>query len=488
MIYRTYIDKINTIVKDSKLNSSLNPCCELHHMNIDGVVKYSRVLLYFNESKIKELIENKTFANRDKVKHILHLTNCGSIDFTDIHDKKLSEISNYMGERATSFDLLLSVLPQDKPLFDGGKGYDMIATKFTLNDTKFLNNKQRFLSEEGSSWYQPRNGYKWNEEGVYSTSTLSEEYEKFGAECKSEIIKYRQHFDIGNENINIDITDLVNDYLDGKMENKGIMLSFTPLTELSKTDNDQYITFFTNKTSMFFEPYVETIYDDFISDDRGSFTLNKKNRLYLYCNVGGRCVNLDELPICTIDDRKYEVKQFSQGIYYAEVLGDKALFNTKQMYYDIWSNIKYNGVLFDDVEMDFIVHSVDNFFNFGNSLEESKHFTAQIYGIKENEDIKRGDLRKLTLLSREDYSKNKCNIVDEAYYCLYILDGTRELDIMPWTRVNKTVKETFFNIDTNILIPHKYYIDIKYRYNMEEICQKNILSFNIVDDLNNKYN
>ena len=151
--------------------------------------------------------------------------------------------------------------------------------------------------------------------------------------------------------------------------------------------------------------------------------------------------------------------------------------------------IKYDGIDFDDVEMDFIVHPVQNFFNFGNTLNENIHFTPVIYGIKENEQIKRGDVRKITLISRQNYSKNKCNVVDEAYYRLYVIDGTRELDIHSgWNPINKTVKENFFLIDTNELIPQRYYIDIKYKYNMEEIEEHKVLTFDITEDLNNKYN
>lgn len=489
MIYRTYLDKCCTIKSNSPLNTGLNPCCELHHLNNDAEAVYSRVLIYFDESNIKDIVENKISGNRNKIRHILHLVNCSSVDFTEVHNRKTSEASTQECERATSFDLLLSVLPEDKPLFDNGKGYDMVMTKYQMKNGKFFGNmRERFRSVEGCNWFQPQSGYKWDEEGVYSTETLSKEYDKFGTEKGSKIIRYREHFDIGNENIKIDITDLVNDYLDGKLTNKGLMISFTPLTEISKTVYDEYISFFSHKTDSYFEPYVETIYDDYIEDDRGSFTLNKVNKLYLYCNVGGHAINLDEIPTCTINGTEYEVKQFAQGIYYAEVLGDKEIFTVNTMCYDTWSNIKYNGVQFDDVEMDFVVYPSEGFFNFGNTLDESTHFSSEIYGIKDMENVNRGDIRKVTLISRENYSKNKANIVDEVYYRLYIKDGLRELDIIPWEHVNRTVKENFFLIDTTMLIPQRYYIDVKYKYNMEEISENEVITFNIVNDLGNKYN
>ena len=42
-------------------------------------------------------------------------------------------------------------------------------------------------------------------------------------------------------------------------------------------------------------------------------------------------------------------------------------------------------------------------------------------------------------------------------------------------------------IDTSILIPQKYYVDVKIVYGMESIINHNILTFNIVNDIGNKY-
>ena len=58
--------------------------------------------------------------------------------------------------------------------------------------------------------------YNWDEEGVYSNETLSKEYDKFSSDCGSSIIIGRQHFDIGNENIKLDITDIFNKFITGE--------------------------------------------------------------------------------------------------------------------------------------------------------------------------------------------------------------------------------------------------------------------------------
>jgi hypothetical protein len=58
---------------------------------------------------------------------------------------------------------------------------------------------------------------------------------------------------------------------------------------------------FTNNTQTFYEPYIETKYDNHIIDDRNNFILDKLNKLYLYVNVGGNPTNLDALPTVIIN-------------------------------------------------------------------------------------------------------------------------------------------------------------------------------------------
>ena len=73
-------------------------------------------------------------------------------------------------------------------------------------------------------------------------------------------------------------------------------------------------------------------------------------------------------------------------------------------------------------------------------------------------------------------------------YRVYIKDGTREIDVIPYEKVHKSFIENYILIDTSMLIPQRYYIDIKFKYNLEMIMHHNVLEFDIVDDLNNKYN
>lgn len=481
MVIKTYLDKINTIIEKSELNTGLNPISEL----INGAIT-TRMLLHFDTKQIQKVLEKNGVKTYDAVKHYLKLTNCGMIDNKLLYQTEDSVWGNGIKLRACSFDLIFFLIPQE---WDEGKGYDYSLSPFN-NGTYSVNNlnynANNLVVTDGCNWYQARNGYNWDTEGIYDSLTLSKEYDKFAVK-ESNIVIARQHFDKGNENICVDISETVNKMIREEIPNFGIGIAFTPLTEMNESDNENYVGFFTNHTNTFFEPFLETTYEDTIIDDRNNFILNKTNRLYLYCNIGGFLTNLDELPTCIINSSEMSVKQATEGVYYVELMLSNEDYQPNTMLYDIWGNIKYQGVKFDDIEMDFVTKSPNLFFDFGNNITENKKFIPIISGIKHDEKIIRGDKRKLIVTSKNEYSKNKATIYNQLEYRLYVKDGDREITVIDYQKVNQTVSENYFILDTKMLVPQRYYIDVKYNYNLEEVYHNNVISFDIVSDLSKKY-
>ena len=301
MVYKTYISKFNTIISNSKLNTGINPISELVYGH-DNIV--SRALLYFDHTQVKKLMDDGIMPNMSKMKHVLHITNAGSIDFTQLHQKETSSINDNKKIRATSFDIIFFLIP--KP-WDRGKGFDYSRNYLNVDFySKTVVDPKRLISTDGSNWFQRMNGLPWDEEGIYTNDTLPKEYDKFSANEDS-IIICRQHFDVGNENISIDITDTFNKFLTGELENCGIAMAYSPLLEVSDSEYENYIGFLTDKTNTFFEPFVETRYSDVILDDRSNFVLNKDNKLYLYCTIGDTLQDLDNNPTVTIKNSEDEV-------------------------------------------------------------------------------------------------------------------------------------------------------------------------------------
>ena len=310
------------------------------------------MLVYFDTCHIKKLVDEKICPDISKFKHTLKITNAGSLDFTQVHCNEISSITDNIKIRAASFDLIFFLIPK---FWDNGKGFDYTKTFFNQGYygkqcTGTKSDSSRLLSTDACNWYQARNGYLWDEEGIYSNLTLSKEYDNFSSEHGSKIIFARQHFDIGNENIYLDITDIFNKFMLGELENYGIGIAYAPMLELTEGAIENYTGFLTNKTNTFFEPHVESFYDDYVSDDRNNFALDKNNKLYLYCNIGGRTENLDELPTCEVEGKEYKVNQFSKGIYYIDINLSRNDFKPNTMLYDTWGNIIYQGTKLDDAK------------------------------------------------------------------------------------------------------------------------------------------
>lgn len=534
MIRHIFLDKTATIVKGLHVNTGLNPVAELNYGE-----SVTRILLHFDEAEIRSLFEDGTIPeeNKDKVKITLKMTNTAGID--GIPYEKPLKFGNtcITKERAVSFTVLALELPCN---FDEGRGFEYIS------DVWITNNKS--YSTDGCNWFQCYNGKLWNEEGVYSPLTIKEEYDKFDGGEESLVID-RQRFDFGDENLQIDITKYVMDVLFNDKPNNGILLCFSPLFEVLngvtdyrefKGDFDnsiveykeytempsladitvpeyfkvltpiyddegeiisytskcykrlygnvkqQYVGFFTDHTNTFFHPYVEVDYREYIQDDRASFYPGKENKLYLFSNIGGKPENLDEMPTCTFEGAEYEVKQATKGTYYIEVSEN---LEPDKICYDVWSNLVYNGIEQDDVELETVVLPKSGYFQIGSTPYEEDNVVPSLYGINDDEGVKKGDIRKVVVDYRKKYTTNERQLVSDSYYRLYVMNGEQEIDILNgYQPVERAFLQNYFILHTSDLIPNKkYYVDIKTLSGHEVKYFKNVLHFKIVDDVTERY-
>ena len=478
----TRLSKVNVLVQNSDYNIGINPVAELIYGN--GI---SRIIAYFDMENLINQYKEKNIIDLKKLTHRLFMKNCGSIDYTQLHQVYSSSTNSSDKLRASSFDLIFFLVPME---WDGGKGFDYQSSYFNksyIKQNDMEMDGRKLLSKDGATWFKARNGYQWDNDGIYTNDYLSEQYDKF-AQGQDSIVIARQHFDIGNEDINVDITDTVNKFIDGKLCNYGIGIAYSPMLEIQETKMQNYVGFFTNKTNTFFEPALISNYNDIVDDSRSNFCLNKTNRLYLYSNINGMLENLDEMPKCSISGKDYDVKQCSKGIYYIDVkLSSSDGYEGGTMYRDIWTNLKYNGDEIEDAELYFTTKPAKIAFNVGSSIETKPAFVLNAYGITNDEKIHRGDIRKIGISARVPYTNEECQLVDKMELRLYVKDGESEIDVFPFDKVNKSYLENYYMIDTSSLIPSTYYIDIRLNYNMEKRVHKDVLHFDVINDETHKY-
>jgi len=465
MVIRTYIDKNNTIQKDREVNTGRNPIAELYYGGSINTTDYSRYLLYFDIEDLQNRYNNGEFGNLSTVTHTLRVCNSSYFD-TDLQGQKLLDGK----QRTSSFDLICFRIDED---WDEGTGYDYrypIGAIQSDNNITFI--------EGPSNWIYAETLDEWSEEGIYSGTP-------------SGITVATQHFDKGNENIEMDITNEVNSLITGGTTNYGYGIAFVhPLEEII-TKPAQYVGFFTRHTQTYYQPFVETVNSEFIKDDRKNFYKNKVNKLYLYSNVGSEPTNLDNNPSVTIYDNEGNVfsaitsaqtVQVTTGIYYAEVfVPDFA--EDGVLYFDVWGDLSVGGVSLDDVELDFEIKDDTEYYQIGNNESLPTPYAISLSGVKRDERIKRGDVRKIMVSARLPFTINESRVIDGLEYRLWVREGNTQVSVIDWQPVNRAYLKNYFILDTSWMIPNRYYIDIKLTSNQEVTHYIDTMQFQILNQV-----
>lgn len=538
MIRHIFLDKTNTIIENSYQNLGINPILSVGYGEF-----LMRGLIHFSLDEIRSLINDKTFANVDKLSFKLKMTNCFSVDSVP-YEKPIAMSPGFLFKRASSFDLMLFKIPTP---FDGGRGFDYA-------DDLYIKNRLSY-STEGSNWYFAKTCVPWKYEvdkfnlndmnlnlkkvryydrkksdeisyeimqiaeryyseqtdietvkadlieiakdnslnskalkgGLYPNDYIRAEYEKY-LNCEESIIIGTQHFDFGSENLEIDITQYVFDELSKEYEeNYGICLAFTPYYESIGDDFEQYVGFFNDNTNTFFHPYIEVFYDDYVLDDRESITIGKNNNLCLYAYDDGNPVNLDQIPTCIVNGNEADVRQVTKGIYCANFYCSEDEMEPASIYVDEWKNISVNGKPHNDIELEFSTRPSCHKLMIGDVSNVKNQLVPALYGINDNEQLKRFQERIVIVDFREKFSTDKRKLTSNGEYRIYVYDGNRQLDVIPYTKIEKGFLNNYFKIYTEDFIPNKYYIDIKINDGNEVRFFENVLSFEIVSDVTERY-
>lgn len=458
-VLRTYFDKNNTIIRDTTLNTGRNPIAELFYGG-DDIQRWSRFIFHFDVDRLKALYNDGTYPDLTKMNHTLKITNTSNFD-----EQLLGGNRPGSKERTSSFDLILFRINEH---WDEGVGYDYtFHNDLTGDDT---------ISTNPSNWIYARTNVPWpNGSGIYSGSPNN--------------IIATQHFDQGNENIEMDITNEVNGLITGDT-NYGYGLAFDRNIETLTTDQFQYVGFFTRHTHFTYEPHVESVYHDVIQDDRHDFYLDKPNKLYLYSNVGGQPTNLDEKPEVEVIDNdgnvisaytQSAVTHVTKGVYSIDIMIPSDQYDDCFIFHDTWKNIKLNGKNKNDIELDIPLKSEDEYFNIGSNDELPKDYSFSISGIDSGEKIVRGDVRKVFVHANIPFTVEQKEVIDGLKYRLYVKEGRTEHTIIDFQDVERAKNYNFFLLDTESLVPDTYYIDVKAVSNDEVRTIKDAVNFNIVN-------
>lgn len=188
-----------------------------------------------------------------------------------------------------------------------------------------------------SNWISSSDGNAWVAEGGDYVGTI-----------------LTASFDIGTEDLELDITDFVNDWLDGTSPNYGVGIRLSSAYE-SGTVSYYTKKFFARGSEFFYKrPVIEARWDSSVRDHRGSFYISSSlspdndNNLYLYNYVRGRLTNIPGIETGSIYVSLYDAVSggtnltptvitggyVTTGTYSASV----ELYTTASVVYDRWYN------------------------------------------------------------------------------------------------------------------------------------------------------
>jgi hypothetical protein len=454
--FRIYPNKSNTIASGyyKEFNSGYNPGALLWYGESSSRASISRHLVQFNLDELQSQINSKDINPNFVSSYRLKMTNV-------VPDNELLDSDFEFAKRkkriATSFDLV--AFPINK-YWDQGRGYDLLGTEFIKvaeGDTNLTGY---------SNWNYATSITQWDEPGVFTNPTGSTAVTQYST----------QHFDKGDEDMDMDVTDMVKDWLSGGSQNNGFAIAYAREYELI-SGNTRYLSrFFTEKTNTAFKPYIEVVYDSqIVRDDRLRVANDRVSRLFLNVYSGNTSANYfsaGTVSIKTVSNVDVYTgltpTLLTKGFYYVDILMSSA--TKSQRYKDVWNDVTFNpGVDKQNFEQTFQI--LGSYYN--NYPKETNDYVVDLYGISNNSIIKKGEIIRVYADTRINYSTKSPN---EYYGLEYRLVENQITEIIPWSKFNTIVidncSKSFIDIDTSWLLSNQNY---KIELRVNELGTKKIL-------------
>lgn len=471
-VFRIYPNKSNTIASSEAFeyfNSSQNPVSDLWYgggFTESGIYRpnsISRLMLYFDLTYFQSKLQDKTINEDLVTSYKIVLKNAVPSESTLTPEFQNATIYKSI---ASSFDLI--AFPIDKE-WDEGRGYDLGRTKYLLQGSGNP-------SITGySNWLYAKYNDPWTEPGIYTNPTANTSFWT------------KQHFQLGGEDINMDVTDIVKDWLSGGSQNNGIAIAYSQDFELISGSTKYISSFFTQNTNSAFKPYLQVNYNQVIRDDRTTVTNNRPCRLFLYTFSGNQAANYFSAGTVSIKNQNNTnvitglvPQQLQRGVYYVDILMSAA--TPGQRYKDVWQGITFNpGIDRTDFTQFFDINQ--NYYTSG--ARGVNDYVVTTYGLNNNEVLQTDELIRIYAETRVNYSL-KSPKTDFGLEYRMAMNNTTEL--VPWTPCNSAVIDNcykcFFDLDTSWLLTNQNY-QITFRIN--EFGTKRIiaerLNFKIVDKM-----
>lgn len=181
----------------------------------------------------------------------------------------------------------------------------------------------------------------------WTNATSLIEWDVTGSDFITGSVSASQHFDIGTEDLDVDVSSIINEWLTGStISNNGVVLKLGDVEETGSTNF--YRKSFHSKESLFIDqlPYVEARWEDTLKDNRSNFVFDISGSLVFYNFVRGELQTLTGPVTASIKDNIAAVSatfdisvtavEVIQGVFTASfIIGSGSHSGT---FNDVWSD------------------------------------------------------------------------------------------------------------------------------------------------------
>lgn len=445
MKFRIYPTKSNTIASSRLFqifNSSQNLYADLWYgggtlqQNVYRDNSISRHLVMFDLTEFQNKLNSYEINPNYVSSYRLHMKN--STPKSALLEPEFDK--NTLNKSiAASFDLI--AFPVNKA-WDEGRGVDLMENYYLI--------KQRGdLTLTGySNWLSATTLTSWDAPGIFTNPTASTS--NYGI----------QHFETGSEDLDINVTSMVRDWLSGGSTNNGMCIAYARPYELTSANTRYISSFYTHITNSAFKPYLEVEYNQVIKDDRNQVTNNRPSRLFLYLFSGNTPVNYSSAGTVTIKNAAgtniytgLVPTHHSKGIYYVDVWMSGA---TKgQKYKDVWNGVSFNST-YDQQDITQNFEIKDNYYT--NNARDVNDYVVTSYGIDNNAILQSGEIYRTYIDARINYSLNKPTT---DFGLKFRLTMNNNIELINWTDANcaiiNGISKSYIDIDSSWLLTNQNY-------------------------------
>jgi hypothetical protein len=435
-ITNAYKDNLKTRAEKSNMGASDSlEIFSLYGRTSEEELEKSRILIYFPTTQIIEDRQNKEIAASGSTQFILKLSNVA-------HRESVP----------SKFTISVNAVSSS---WEEGIGLDM----------------ESYKDEDAVNWISSSYGQKWVSEGgdYYNTPRID------------------KYFENGTEDLEVDVTDIVEQWISGTLPNHGFLLRLS--SSLEEGQDNFYTKKFSARSSEYFfkRPWIEARSNSSIKDDRAKFYRynqfvpieNNYNTIYLYNRFKGDLIDIPAFGTGSVYVALYSSlstplptplnqitgstesptsiiyatgSHVSTGIYKCDICINTSL----EKIYDVWYNedrtFLAGGGSITPLSSDSEATSVEEEYIFTVTNLKSEYSTKDNSTIKVFTRTKSWNPNSYTSVAEQD----NLNLPDEIYYKIFrVVDN---YDVIPYgtgsmkhTRLSRDKDANYFNLDFSML-------------------------------------